>query len=151
AGWPHDGLHVCAASGDQLAPVIAALDPERAVVVWTDHRAEPANVYAGLAVADAVTGISIPPAGATRLALNGPRPNPTYRNLIVAFALASAASASLSVHDISGRVVIEREVGSLGAGSHLLDLGGAALAPGVYVIRLVQGENLRSTRVCITK
>src|SRR5262249_30261771 len=45
AGWPHDGLHVCAASGDQLAPVIAALDPERAVVVWTDHRAEPANVY----------------------------------------------------------------------------------------------------------
>jgi len=36
--------------------------------------------------------------------------------------------------------VLSREVGSLGPGSHVLDLReGARLAPGVYVIRLIEG------------
>jgi len=151
ASWPAQGLHVCAASGDQLAPVIAALDPDRAVVAWTDHRVEPANVFAGLAAPQAIAGTPIAPGGTMRLALQGARPNPTTRDLVVAFALPSADAASLSVLDINGRRVTEREVGSLGPGSHVLDLGHAVLAPGVYVIRLAQGDNVRSTRVCVMR
>lgn len=149
--WPADGLRVCGATGDQLAPVIAALDSEQGVVAWTDHRAEPSNVYAGLASPDLVSGIPVPLPGTNRLTLRGARPNPTDRNLVVSFVLPSAAAASLTVLDVSGRKMIDREVGTLGPGSHVLNLGGIELRPGVYLIRLSQAGSLRSARVCVTR
>jgi len=130
--------------------VIAALDFSRGVVSWTDHRAEPANIYAGIAAPDVITGVTPLPA-ANRLTLQGARPNPTAGNLVVSFTLPSAAAATLSVIDVSGRKVIERDVGTLGVGSHVVDLRGAELAPGVYLIRLSQAGILRSARVCVTR
>ena len=54
--------------------------------------------------------------------------------------------------DVSGRRVVEREVGTLGAGRHTLDLGqGTRLAPGLYLVCLRQGANMRVTRVAVLK
>ena len=67
---------------------------------------------------------------------------------MVQFALPTAALARLELLDVSGRRVAEREVGSLGAGRHALDLvGGRSLAPGLYLVRLTQGANTRTARV----
>jgi xanthine dehydrogenase molybdenum-binding subunit len=51
---------------------------------------------------------------------------------------------------VSGRRVVEREVGSLGPGRHVVDLAaGHTLAPGLYLVRLVQGLHVRVARVVV--
>jgi hypothetical protein len=46
--------------------------------------------------------------------------------------------------------MLSREVGSLGAGRHTVNLAeGRRLTPGLYWVRLVQGANRRSTRVAV--
>jgi hypothetical protein len=84
------------------------------------------------------------------LALNGAWPNPaTGGELAIRFTLPGASHATLALFDVAGRRVVQREVGSLGAGSHVLDLRSARLAPGLYLARLAQGGQLRSARVVV--
>jgi len=84
-------------------------------------------------------------------ALNGARPNPARAGrLQVAFALPSASPALLELHDVSGRRVIRREVGSLGAGRHVVDLAdGHRVAPGIYWVSLQQGTSRQRTRLAV--
>jgi len=68
----------------------------------------------------------------------------------VAFALPSEAAARLELLDVSGRRVRAREVGSLGAGRHRVNLAeGRRVTPGLYWVRLTQGPNRRTTRVAV--
>jgi hypothetical protein len=77
---------------------------------------------------------------ALELALHGLRPNPAVQQLTVSFTLPTAGPATLELLDAVGRRVIGREVGSLGAGRHLLRLGdGVQIPPGLYWLRLTQG------------
>jgi hypothetical protein len=84
-------------------------------------------------------------------ALERVRPNPARASdLNVQFALPTAAAARLELLDISGRLVASREVGSLGAGRHSVNLTeGRKIAPGLYWVRLAQGANWRGTRVAV--
>jgi hypothetical protein len=90
-------------------------------------------------------------ATAYSFALNGVRPNPAAgRKLSVYFTLPSAERAMLEVIDIAGRRVVEREVGSLGAGPHSVDLSRDRVLPsGLYLVRLTQGANVRITRAAV--
>jgi hypothetical protein len=73
------------------------------------------------------------------LALAGFRPNPAVGSLQIAFTLADDSAAAVEVFAVNGRRVLAREVGSLGAGDHVLDVAREmALQPGVYWIRLTQ-------------
>jgi hypothetical protein len=89
--------------------------------------------------------------GPVAFALEGVRPNPANgRSLRVAFALPHRAAARLELLDVSGRRVVAREVGSLGAGRHTVDLAeGHRFAPGLYWVRLEQEANRRMTRVAV--
>lgn len=95
----------------------------------------------------------VPNGASLAFALEGVQPNPSHgERLSVAFALPTAAPARLELVDVSGRRVVEREVGTLGAGRHTLDLGqGTSLAPGLYLVCLRQGANMRVTRVAVLK
>jgi hypothetical protein len=87
----------------------------------------------------AETWIEVPPV--PQLALGGLRPNPASHKLAVAFSLPDAGPARLEVLDVSGRRVLDLEVGSLGLGSHVLDLTELdALGTGVFWFRLRQGS-----------
>jgi hypothetical protein len=78
-------------------------------------------------------------AGAFRLHLEGLRPNPSPGSLRIAFGLADASSASLELVSVTGRRLLRREVGSLGAGTHTVELERpTGLSAGVYWIRLTQ-------------
>ena len=78
--------------------------------------------------------------GSQGLALRGARSNPALHGLMIEFALPDDEPAQLSVYDVTGRLVVSRDVGGLGAGSHVCDVGpGRGMAPGVYLIRLTQG------------
>lgn len=88
---------------------------------------------------------------ATSLALHGARPNPVRGgSMSVAFTLPASGQARLDLVDVSGRRVAGREVGSLGAGPHTIDLAsGRTLAPGVYMLRLTRGTEHRVSRVIV--
>ncbi len=90
------------------------------------------------------------PIGAA-LSLAGLRPNPAMgRDLTIHFSLASAEPARLELLDLAGRLVLAREVGSLGPGPHVVHLGeGARVRPGLYMLRLVQGQRIRRARAAV--
>ena len=86
------------------------------------------------------------------LALAGLRPNPAEQGPTIAFTLPDAAPARLEVVDVTGRRVFEREVGALGAGSHLVDLATRRPLPvGMYLIRLTRGEHSLTARGVVTR
>jgi hypothetical protein len=98
---------------------------------------------------DATTDVV--PEAPVAFALEGARPNPARGSgLHVAFALPNGDPARLELLDVSGRRVRVREVGSLGAGRHMLDLaGGRSFPPGLYWVRLAQGSNRQTRRVAV--
>jgi len=78
------------------------------------------------------------------LSLAGFRPNPAGAARTVHFTLATSEPATLTVVDVRGRTVARHEVGAT-PGPHAVDLGGG-IAPGVYWLRLAQGDAVRQTR-----
>ena len=92
---------------------------------------------------DAPVSVSVVEEAVPALALEGVRPNPTSSGrMTVTIVLPSAAPARLDLLDVRGRSVMQRDVGSLGAGRHAVDLAsGQKLAAGVYFVRLVQGDS----------
>ena len=76
-----------------------------------------------------------------QLVLAGLRPNPATDGVTVHFTLPRQAPARLELIDVSGRRVLSREVGGLGAGNHALRLDSEAKIPaGLYFVRLKQGS-----------
>lgn len=61
-----------------------------------------------------------------RLDLAGAFPNPSSQGMVLRFTLANATAATLDLLDLSGRRVLVREVGPLGAGQHEPRPAGAA-------------------------
>jgi hypothetical protein len=56
------------------------------------------------------------------------------------------------VVDVAGRIVRARELGTMGAGEHTIELSGNdRLAPGLYFIRLEQGAERRTMRAVVLK
>ena len=86
------------------------------------------------------------------LALEGLRPNPASRDLNVAFSLTGEAPARIELIDIAGRAVIRHEISTARAGHQALRIGDASqVAPGVYWIRLTQGQDQRLARGVIVR
>jgi hypothetical protein len=87
------------------------------------------------------------------LALHPVPPHPSRDGVLaVHFTLPNATAASLHLIDVAGRMIVSREVGSLGAGRHTLDLSeGRRLSPGVYLVRLQQGADSRVMRAVVLK
>ena len=99
---------------------------------------------------DATT--SITPGAGLAFRMDAPTPNPSSGAFVCGIALPSGAPARLEVFDISGRRVLEREVGSLGPGTHRVSLAGAAtMSPGVYGVTLTQAGRRAATRVVLTR
>jgi hypothetical protein len=78
-------------------------------------------------------------------------PNPAVGGrLTVTFALPGNAHATLEIVDVSGRQVVQEDVGMLGAGRHVVTLGGdAPLSAGIYFVRLTQGKQSATQRVTV--
>ena len=98
----------------------------------------------------AETWVDVP--AALELALQGLRPNPAVRDLNVAFVLPSAAPARLELMDVSGRQRMTRDLDDLSPGPHTVHLGDVtAIEPGVYWLRLTQGDEHRLARAVVMR
>ena len=75
--------------------------------------------------------------------------NPALGPLVVRFSLASDAPAAVAVYDISGRLVVRRDLGSFGPGAHTLQLGDLPI--GAYVVRLTQANRSLTSRAVVIR
>lgn len=167
-GWDPDGTPVC----PQVAPLwqvtLISDDEGNAVLAWTDERL-PTSGH-NFRVTQATRLLPFGPvtpldrstarvpreraprlAGAgsesLRFALHGTDPNPGRAGALVRFSLPDASPATLALHDLAGRRLWSREVGTLGAGEHVVRLAdGAWLPPGSYFARLTRGADVATAR-----
>ena len=84
------------------------------------------------------------------LALAGFVPNPVVGAPRLAYTLATAEHARIEVLDTAGRRVAARDLEST-PGEHVVAFEGAALSPGVYVLRLTQGTRTVTARASIVR
>jgi len=91
--------------------------------------------------------------GTPRFALLGAWPNPARQDLTVSFALPSGeASGTLDLIDLAGRRVASRDLAGFSAGRHQVTLlDRRALTPGVYMLRLTRGGEVRSMKVAVVR
>ena len=82
------------------------------------------------------------------LALHRAGPSPARGVVAVECALPDAGPATLEAHDVAGRRVASRELGSLGPGRHTIELA-RGLPAGIYVVRLSQGGRTRTVKVAV--
>ena len=86
------------------------------------------------------------------LKLEGFRPNPATSGATISFALPDAAPATLQLHDVAGRKVFSREVGSLGPGMHVIRLADQVrLGPGMYWLRLIREDRVLTAKGIVTR
>ena len=125
---------------------------------WTDSGVTPGTRYGyRLGFAEdstetfaGETWVDVPVAPA--LALEGARPNPSAGRLSASFTLTLSQSATLELLDVAGRKLRSRQVGSLGAGHHVLDMTpDHRLVAGVYLLRLTQGVHVLTSKVAVVK
>lgn len=155
--WTANGVALCTAGGGQNVPMIASQGTGGAIITWHDPRGGGFDIYAQRVLPNGQLGgdlTGVVDGDPLAFALHPVSPNPARGSaLTVSFTLASAASAagaSLELLDVLGRRIVFRELGSLGSGSHVVQLAeGRSLSPGMYLVRLRQGAITRSTRVTI--
>ena len=87
----------------------------------------------------------------TELTLEAPYPNPTAGRASVRLGLPEPVSATITVVDALGRTVIRRTEPTATPGWHVLPLPTDGLASGVYVLRLVAGEQVRVQRLTVVR
>jgi hypothetical protein len=143
--------------------------PNSGSYAWTvpntaTHQARVAVVLVESASADGfqvegVLGTSAPFEITAALAVGGASadfalgavPNPS-RGLDVTFSLPHAGRAEIAVYDVTGREMSTREVGALGPGRHGVSLAApGTLAPGIYLVHLVQGDRRRIDRAVVVR
>lgn len=136
--------------------VISSVTPQSdGLIVMDDRDVQPGQRYGyrlllGPAAYAGETWVSTPAGFA--LALDQPRPNPSSGATAVSFSLPDAATARLELFDLAGRRVHATDVGSMGAGRHVVPLLGTAhFAPGLYVVRLSQGSHAVTRRILVTR
>ena len=109
--------------------------------------------YGGPASGKTLAGTPVPAAEAraAEIGLELTGANPVRTRTALRFTLADAATATLSVYDVTGREVARLADGAFGEGAHTATLDASALASGVYVARLVSGDAVSTTRLTVVR
>jgi hypothetical protein len=147
-GWAPDGTIVSDATGDQTAPAIATMSPERMLVCWQDTRTGGADIRA-TRIEFSTVGVEPGVGRPSALALGTPWPNPARGRTTISLSLPERGTAALEIVDVGGRTV--RNVGGVGVGEgqRSYDVNVAGLANGVYWLRLSQAGRSVSRRIAV--
>jgi hypothetical protein len=130
-------------------PDTAAVGDVHACFSVSQNGAAISSCCATLHITAAVTGVGGTPEAV--FALHGARPNPSAGHLSVAFSLPDASPADLELVDVAGRRVFQRDVGSLGAGFHVIPIERANLPAGMYALRLTQHGRTLTSKVSVVR
>ncbi|MBC8277936.1 MAG: T9SS type A sorting domain-containing protein [FCB group bacterium] len=78
-------------------------------------------------------------------------PNPFNNHSVIAFSLAAAGEAILTVYDIAGRETMVLQDGYLNAGVHRRNFDGSRMASGVYFVQLEAGAVVMTKKMILIK
>ena len=91
------------------------------------------------------------PGTVSELTLSDPYPNPASSALTISYELATDGAISLSVYDLSGRLVKTLVSGEQTAGRHSVSWDSSVAATGVYLIRLEAAGEAITKRAVISR
>src|SRR5262245_22288640 len=102
----------------------------------------------------AVTSVESEGSSPQTFRASSPRPNPSHGRIVLAFELPARREVTLSVFDLSGRLVRSIRVGSLGPGAHAVawdgrTSSGTRAGSGIYFTRIRAGEFTAQGRVAL--
>ncbi len=78
-------------------------------------------------------------------------PNPSHGNSTLTFNLENQSNIFISVTDLTGKVALTNEMGSLNSGSHKLSLNTEALSNGVYFVNINSNGVTSSQKLVVRK
>ena len=137
SGVVYEGPQVADLDGNGYPDLIACRVEDDTVSVWLNANGPTIGVTRTPAAVGLTAEIS---------------PNPATHWLNVVFDLPRSGNSTVELWDVQGRRIESHEAGDLGPGRHTIRLGsGAHLAPGVYLIRLIQGQHTFTTRACLVE
>ncbi|HLA64006.1 MAG TPA: T9SS type A sorting domain-containing protein, partial [Rhodothermales bacterium] len=131
------------------ASALTLLPDGRFVAAGTARTLFGYDVAAARYLGDGVTPAE-PGSAPTALTLTA-APNPVRGTAAVRYGLPAGAAVRLALYDALGREVAVLADGVQAAGTHEAALDAAALAPGVYVLRLAAGADARVMRVSVVR
>ena len=85
------------------------------------------------------------------LSLGTNMPNPFATHTTIPFSLKQPAAVSLVVTDVTGKLVLQHELGMRASGPQQIQLDGELLAPGVYTYTIVAGDQRLSRRMVVAR
>lgn len=85
------------------------------------------------------------------LSLGANQPNPFSDRTAIPFTLDAPATTSLMITDITGKVVLTKDLGTRAAGQHLIHFDGDLLPPGVYTYTLNTGTERLTRRMVVAR
>ena len=134
------------------------IDAGAVSIAWNGEKVS-ADSYLGMApdlgARESAAGsvVSVPrPTRPAGMAIDSVRPNPASNSVAVSFTLRDGSPARLELMDPAGRKILVQELGALGPGGHAVKLPTTrALPPGVYLVRLVQGDRSAAAPMVIAR
>ena len=78
-------------------------------------------------------------------------PNPFHNATKLAFRLHQQSEIDLTIFDLNGRKVKQLATGNLEAGMHEFDWRADDLPPGVYLARLINGNEVKTVRIVLAR
>lgn len=97
------------------------------------------------------TNVSVGELNGDELVLGANMPNPFDTHTTIPFSLQQAAAVSLVIRDVTGKVVLQQELGMRGSGPQQVILAGDQLAPGVYTYTIAAGEQRLGRRMVVAR
>jgi hypothetical protein len=155
--WPVNGRALCTAANDQSAVGIVPDGNGGAIVTWMDYRSgNNYDIYAQEVDKNGLLGgsaVGVSPEQPIAFRLDPVAPNPWRSGaLAVQFGLVGSGSASFELLDVAGRRWAVQDVSAFGAGRHQVDFSvSRTLTPGLYLLRLREGSNVRVARVSVIR
>ena len=155
--WTIDGVATCTAPYVQAGPMLISDGSGGALVAWSDYRGGDnwhvyaQNIGAGGTLGGSTLGVVEGPPHAA-LAVSCAGANPHRGALAVECSLPDGGTAVVGLFDVSGRCLESRALPDLGAGTqHVAFSAAGARAPGVYLVRLVQGARSAAMRIVLVR
>jgi hypothetical protein len=155
AGWSTE-RRICFAEDESIQPSATADFAGRLHVVWEDYRHGNPEVYYRLLDPGEISGICDGELAGYRLTNISVSPNPVRRDAGIRFSVPRETGASISVCDVNGRTLWDRNLGPVAPGRHYIDWAGTdrtgvPVAPGVYFVYLKAGPRASAAKVIVIR
>jgi hypothetical protein len=154
--WTIDGVATCTAPFVQVDPMLIPDGSGGAVVAWSDYRSgENYDVYtqrigAGGQLGGSTLGVGTPTHAALGVRCVGA--NPHRGELTVDCSVPTGGTAIVGLFDVAGRCLETHVLPQASTDTQLVEFSAAGgRAPGVYVVRLVQGRRSAAARLVLIR